>query len=232
MSEDSIFREVDEELRSERMHALWRRFGPIVIGAAVAVVVLVGANEGWRWYKDTNSARSSDLLYAAFTSAEAGDTVAAQEALNVTIEQGSGQYPLLAQFRQAALLLEDGKTQEAVAAYDALSTTAEDKRLRELAFVLAAQALVDSGDVAGIEARVGGILSSEGALQGTAREALGLAQYKAGDLAAALETFELIIADPSTVSNQIGRIQIYIAQLAAEGISSADDSGEVVAVEN
>ncbi|UXN73227.1 hypothetical protein N8D56_20075 [Devosia sp. A8/3-2] len=38
MSQDNIFREVDEELRSDRMRAFWRRFAPYVIGAAIAVV--------------------------------------------------------------------------------------------------------------------------------------------------------------------------------------------------
>src|SRR5690606_13983382 len=49
MSQDNIFREIDEELRSDRMRSLWRRFAPYVIGAAVGVVVLVAANEGWNW---------------------------------------------------------------------------------------------------------------------------------------------------------------------------------------
>lgn len=220
MSEDSIFREVDEELRSERMRTLWHRFGPIVIGVAVAVVVLVGVNEGWNWWKNSNAARSSDLLYQAFDAADAGDIPAAQEALNRTIAEGSGDYPLLAQFRQAALLVSEGKTTEAVAAYDALSTSAQEKRLRELALVLAAQVLVDAGDVAAIEARVGGIISASGSLRGSALEALGLAQYKSGDGSAALATFEEIVADPAAVSSQVARVKVYIAQLASEGVQA------------
>ena len=40
MAEDNIFREVDEELRSDRMRALWRRIAPFVIGAAVAIAMV------------------------------------------------------------------------------------------------------------------------------------------------------------------------------------------------
>src|SRR5690606_20556257 len=70
MSQDNIFREIDEELRSDRMRALWRRFGPFVIGAAVAIVVLVAANEGWSWYTKSRSASASEELYAALEAAD------------------------------------------------------------------------------------------------------------------------------------------------------------------
>jgi len=229
MSEDSIFREVDEELRSERMHAFWRRFGPLVIGAAIAVVALVGVNEGWRWWKDSNSARSSDLLYRALELADTGDISAAQEALNVTIAEGSGDYPLLAQFRQAALLLEQGNSSEGVAAYDALAVAAGAQRLRELALVLAAQALVDSGDVAAVEARVGGIISGNNPFAGAAREALGLTQYKAGDFAGAMSTFEALVADSTAQQNQVSRVQVYIGQLVAQGASVSEQGAASVA---
>ena len=46
MSNENIIREIDEELRSDRMRKLWRNFGPYVIGAAVAIVLIVAVNEG------------------------------------------------------------------------------------------------------------------------------------------------------------------------------------------
>ena len=82
MSQDNIFREVDEELRSDRMRAFWRRFAPYVIGAAIAVVALVAVNEGWSWYHANNAAQSSDELYAAFDLIDGNDLPAAQAALD------------------------------------------------------------------------------------------------------------------------------------------------------
>src|SRR5690606_30784556 len=108
MSNDTILREVDEELRSDRMRSLWRRFGPYVIGAAVAIVLLVAVNEGWTWWQNSNSARSSDQLYSALELAEGTDVAAAQQALTEVVAEGSGGYPSLARFRQAALLAADG----------------------------------------------------------------------------------------------------------------------------
>lgn len=224
MSNETIFREVDEELRGDRLRAIWRRFGPYVIGGAIAVVLLVAANEGWNWWQSTTAARSSDQFYAALELAENGDVAGAQEALNDVIADGSGGYPALARFRQASLLARDGKTDEAVAAYDALATAETNPRLRELALVLAAFLLVDSGDVSAVEQRVGGLASPESPMRNAAREAIGLTQYEAGDLAAAKATFEQITADPLAGQEVRGRVELYIAQLVAMGANETSSA--------
>jgi hypothetical protein len=224
MSNDTIFREVDEELRGDRMRAIWRRFGPFVIGGAVANVLVFAVNEGWNWWQNYNAARSSDQFYTALELAEAGDVEGAQAALYEVVEQGTGGYPTLARFRQASLLAADGRTAEAVAAYDALATAETNARLREMALVLAAYLLVDAGDVAAVQQRVGGLTGPDSALRGAAREAIGLTQYKAGDLAAALVTFREIGADPQTGQDLRGRVEIFAAQLQAMGAGETDEA--------
>ena len=217
MSEESLFREIDEDLRADRMRNLWRRFGPYVIGAAVAVVLLVAVNEGWSWWQQSNAARSSDALYVALDAAQAGDIDKAIEALGPVEKSGSGKYPELAKFAEAAFLAEQGKSAEAVAVYDQLASSLSELRLRELALALAAFDLVDSGDVNGVETRVDGLIASGSPLAGAAREALGLAQYKAGQVNAALATFEAAASDANATSDLRARVNVYIAQLQAEG---------------
>lgn len=217
MSNDTIFREVEEELRSERMRNLWRRFGPYVIGAAVGVVLVVAVNEGYRWWQNSNASRSSDQLYSALELAGKGDVAGAEAQLDQLAETGSGAYPTLARFKKAALLAKEGKTDEAVAAYDQLAGTESNRRLRELAQALAGYLLVDSGDVAAVEERVGTLMGETGALRNAAREAIGLTKYKAGDLDGARASLEAILADPMANDDLRGRIQVYLAQLIAEG---------------
>lgn len=224
MSQDNIFREVDEELRSDRMRALWRRFAPFVIGAAVAVVALVAVNEGWTWYHSNNAAASSDELYKAFDLIEAGDLPGATAQLDTVIANGSGSYPVLAEFRKAGVLAREGKTAEAVAAYDSLANTQSDARLRELALVLAGTLLIDTGSLADVEARVGTIATDGNPLRNTARETLGLAQYKAGDLAAAQASFDAVVNDPYSNSTTRNRMGYYLAQLLAEGAAPPADT--------
>jgi hypothetical protein len=229
MSNETIFREVDEELRGDRMRALWRRFGPFIIGGAIAIVLVVAGNEGWTWWQNSNAARSSDQFYAALELAEAGDVAAAQDALNDVVAEGTGGYPALARFRQASLLAADGKSAEAVAAYDAIATSETNARLREMALVLAAYLLVDGGDVAAVQQRVGGLTGPQNPLRNAAREAIGLTQYKAGDADAALATFREVLADPQAGQDLRGRVDVYAAQLVAMG--AAADGGPPAAAE-
>lgn len=220
MSNENIIREIDEELRSDRMRNLWRNFGPYVIGAAVAIVVLVAVNEGWTWWQNSNSAKSSEQFYSALELADGTDAAAAQKALDEVIAAGHGGYPELARFREAALLSQQGKTAEAVAAYDALATSQSNAHMRELALVLAANLLVDGGDVAQVEQRVGGLVGATSPMRNAAREALGLVKYKAGDLAGARQSFEDAANDPLASQELRSRLNIYLAQLVAEGVAA------------
>lgn len=229
MAQDNIFREVDEELRSDRMRNLWRRFAPYVIGAAVGVVAIVAVNEGWTWYHANNAAQSSDELYAAFDLADGGDLAAAQAQLDKLIADGTGDYPTLAEFRKAGLLAKDGSVDEAVAAYDALANDQSNAHLRELALVLAGNLLVDSGSLADVESRVGSVAAEGSPLRNAARETLGLAQYKAGDLPAAQASFQSVIDDPMTQSSTRTRMGYYLAQLLSEGATTQDLNADAAA---
>jgi hypothetical protein len=217
MSNDTLIREVDEELRRDRMRKLWRQGGPWVIGAAVAVVLAVAGYEGWTWWQKNQAARSSDQFYAATQVADGTDVAAAKKALDDVIAQGSGGYPMLAQFREAALLSSQGKTDEAVAAYDALASSINNTHLRELALVLGANLLIDKGDVQAVEQRVGGSLTPASPMRNAAREVMGLTQYKAGKLDDAMKSFEAILEDPQATRDTQSRVQIYMLQLQAEG---------------
>ncbi|MEQ9349069.1 MAG: hypothetical protein RII27_00860, partial [Alphaproteobacteria bacterium] len=47
-SDDGLIRQVDEEVRRDRMTTLMRRYGPMAVVAAVIVVVVAASVVGWR----------------------------------------------------------------------------------------------------------------------------------------------------------------------------------------
>lgn len=229
MAEDNIFREVDEELRSDRMRALWRRIAPFVIGAAVAIVAVVAVNEGWAWYSNSQSSRSSEELYAALASADKDDLAAARAELDTLAANGSGGYPVLAEFAKASLLAKSGDAAGAVAAYDALANAQSNVRLRELALLQAATILVDTGSLADVEARVGTIATDANPMRRVARELIGLAQFKAGDAAAAKTTFEAVLNDPLAQEGIRNRVAYYLAQMTSAGLISEGTTSDAEA---
>src|SRR5690606_23227947 len=117
-----IFREIEEDLRHERLKRAWDRYGIYVIAAAVLVVV---ATAGWRGYEAWRNAQaraSGDALVAALAKAEECDSEAAIRALDELIESGSVGSPVLARFRNARELAQVGTAGEAVALFDAIAS--------------------------------------------------------------------------------------------------------------
>lgn len=222
MSEDSFLREIEEELRSDKLKAFWRRFAPFIIGAAVLIVLLVAANEVWKWYRSSTAAEASDRYYAAVELAGSGDADAARAAFAELAADGPDGYAILARFQEAALLAQQGQTAEAIAAYDALASSLNRQRLRELAYVLGAYLAVDQLDAAAVEQRVGGLTGEESPMRNSAREALGLAHYKAGNIEEARANFEAIAADPLAGQDMQLRAFVYLEQLASTGVAVSE----------
>jgi hypothetical protein len=223
MSDDSFLREVEEELRSDKLKAFWRRFAPFIIGGAVLIVLLVGANEVWKWYRSSTAANASDQYYAAIDMAQSGDIAGARTALAELQSSGPGGYAVLARFQDAALLAEQGDADAALAAYDALAASLDQRRLRELAYILGGYLAVDHLDVSAVEQRVGGLTGDDSAMRNSAREALGLAHYKAGNVAEARANFEAMAADPNAGQDIQLRAFIYLEQLASTGVDLSED---------
>lgn len=217
MSSETLIREVDEELRRDRLRKAWRTFGPWVIIGAVAIVLGFAAYYAWTAWEKSQSDKSSDQFFAAIELTDGKDLAAAKTALDGVMANGWGGYPMLAKFREAALLAQQGKTDDAVAAYDGLATSLDDVHLRELALVLAANALIDKGDVAAVQQRVGGLVTPTDPLRNAAREAIGLTQDKAGKLDDALATFQTILDDHLASQDEQERINVYARELVADG---------------
>ncbi|WP_127145810.1 tetratricopeptide repeat protein [Pelagibacterium montanilacus] len=222
MSDDSFLREVEEELRSEKLKAFWRRYAPFIIGGAVLIVLLVAANEGWKWWQTTTANSASESYYAALDLAEDGDLDGAQVAFQQIAAEGPDGYGTLARFQIAGLLAEQGDAEAALAAYDELASTLDNPRLREVALVSAAYIAVDNADVAAVEMRVGGLTGEESTLRNQAREAIGLAHYRAEDYEAARTQFEAIAGDANASQDVQMRAYLYLEQLAALGTDGPD----------
>ena len=63
--QENLFKEIDEELRQEKMAVLWKKYGTLIIGAAVLVVGSVAAFQAWQaWDSNRRSAESAKFATA------------------------------------------------------------------------------------------------------------------------------------------------------------------------
>lgn len=193
-----IFNEIDEDLRRERFGRLWTRYGGFVIGLAVLIVVAVAGWRGYEWWKLKQDQAAGAQFEAAQKLASDGKTAEAEAAFVALEKDGTSGYRLLARFRAADELAKTNAA-AAVADYDALAKDPSVSALMQnVAQVRAALLLVDTASLADIEGRMKPLDTPEGAFRHSAREIIGLAQYKAGDYKAATETFTAILNDGQT----------------------------------
>ncbi len=65
MSEENIFREVDEELRREQIAAMWDKYGVFVLVGAALIIAIVGGYNFYNWWQDQRAAQSGSAYYEA-----------------------------------------------------------------------------------------------------------------------------------------------------------------------
>lgn len=196
MSDESLFREVDEEVRQEQFKKLWARYGNFVIGIGVLVILGVAGVEGWRYWQTKQSEAAGDSFFAAAELASAGK---ADEAVKQFETIGQTGFADLAKLRAAAELAASGKAEEAVKLYDALAANAAvDQTLRDLARVRAAAVLSSTASFADIESRLKGFDTADNPWRHMAREIMASVQFRLKDYQGADKQVQAMLGDATT----------------------------------
>src|SRR6185312_14041099 len=76
-----IFREIEEDLRAERMQQLWKRYGSWVIALAALIVIGAGVFSWWRDHQTKVRAAEGERYAAALQLADQGDAASAAAAM-------------------------------------------------------------------------------------------------------------------------------------------------------
>ena len=203
-----IFREVDEEVRREKLNQLWERHSNLIVSVALLIVLAVAGWRGYEWWELRRSAESGSQFEAAVALAEAGKQAEAQEAFAKIAKDGSSGYRVLARFREGAEL---AKTDPAAAAriYGSLAADSGlDRTLRDLATVREGLILVDTAPLAELTGKLEPLTTADRPFRHTARELLALSAWRNGDAAAAKRWLDLIATDAETPAGTRARMEV------------------------
>jgi hypothetical protein len=220
MSDINFLREIEEDLRRERLIKIWERYSFLIVGAAILLVVAVGSWRGWQWYQLRQSAKDGARYEQALALAASGKHAEAEKEFTEITKDATTGYRLLSRFRLAG---ETGKRDvtAGVAAFDAIAADSSvNSTLRDLARVRAALLLVDTASVAEITTRVQPLIGPSATFRNSAKEILALAHFRAGDRKEAAKLYTEILADPMAPSSLKNRAQVMQA-LTAEGSAAA-----------
>lgn len=225
MSDDSFIREVNEQIRQERLQTIWRRFGRYIIAAVVVAVLATIAFVVWEQFRAQRAAADGDRYFAAVDLAETGDTAGAVAAFEALVDDGVGAYPHLARLRIASTLAAEGDRASAVERLDEVASSSAPQPLRDVAAVRAGYLLVDDGTPDDVRQRVERLTNEASALRHPAREALGLSLWRAGDSDGARPFFQQITEDLSAPAGIAQRARLMIEII--DGGSALPEPGTV-----
>lgn len=224
-----IFREVDEDIRHEKYRRLWERFGPWVIVVAVLIVVGTGGYRGWLYWQESQAQKAGDTFMEAVDLSNSGKYDEAQALLD-ELAGATGGYPELSRMRSAALLAQNGKPQEALDAFTAISQDAAVREdIRTIATLRAAYIAMDSEDYTAVAARVEKLAGAGLPFRGAAREILAVSAWKSGDIENARKWIKELTDDaetPADVSRRIGLLSDVIRARYGEPAAAEEGSAQ------
>ncbi|MGE0660237.1 MAG: tetratricopeptide repeat protein [Reyranellaceae bacterium] len=218
-----IFQEVEEDVRREKAARLWKRFAPLVIGLAVAIVLAVAAVTGWRQYVASERAKSSDRYSAAIDLAAGGDRTAAIEQLAALARDAREPYATLARLRQAGLMSEAGDKAAGAVFAEAAEKT-DDPLLADYARLMEVVQSIGSEDAKSVIARLEPMAAEGKPWRSLANDYIAFLAYDSGDVARARAVWEQIVKDERAAPTQKQRAnELLAATSAAAGESKGKE---------
>ncbi|MGI9479100.1 MAG: tetratricopeptide repeat protein [Hyphomicrobiaceae bacterium] len=219
MSDDSeaLIREIDEEIRRERLVKLWNQYGTLFLGGLAAIVLLVG---GWQWYTAYQLDRSQTAGSQFQEAVQLLDGDKKQDglaALEQIAKEGTPAYAMLAKLRLAAVHREAGEADKALALYQVVADdTGGDRLLSSFASLQIASLKVDSGTWTDVQNRLNELADDSSPWRHTARELLGLAAFRHKKWDEARQAFTSLMSDPTVSQTIRQRAQTALALITRE----------------
>lgn len=188
-----IFREVEEEVRQERLQKWWKKYGNYVVAGVSILVIGVAGWKLWERYDQQQRVKASSEIESAAQISAAGQYDMAAEAYAKIAKKAPGGYGLVAQLSQADELLASGRTGDAVALYMKIAET-DKAGLGQVARIRAAWAQGDKLSTAELKTLLAPVNDASSKWRFMARELLAYRALKDGQTAVAEKEFASLAA--------------------------------------
>jgi hypothetical protein len=211
-----IFREVEEEVRRERLERIWKEYGDYIIAAAALLILAAAGYRLWTFYEARERARASNEYLAAEQLMQSGQASAAAKIFAQLSQNAPGGYAKLAKLQTANTLAAAGNTSAALTLYRSLVQDS-DEMLSAIARLRAAWLMVEDSPKSDVEAMVQPLTAQGSPWGAPAREILAYADYRRGATQQALAEFQDLARDAKAPPGVRGRSKAMTTFLAAGG---------------
>ena len=217
-----FFREVDEDVRRDRVLRYWTKYRYLLIAFAILVVAGTGAWRLYNYYRGEAAQAASAKYEAASQLSRDGKSTEAAAAFDALSKIAPKGYAILARLR-AADARAASDPQAAINAYEALAADPSfDPAFKDFAKLRAAMLRVDSDDPLEFERRFAPLASDSFPYHHQIRELLGLAALKRNAFDTAGNWFDGIVSDPRAPAGVHMRAQALLGLVQSAALPPAN----------
>ena len=208
-----IFREVEEDVRREKLEKFWKSYGDYVIAGAAVLILGIGAFELWQRYETSQREKTS----AAYTAAsQTTDPAAAAKAFAELSAGNKNGYGLISKLQEANAMLAQGKAADAAALYRAVGDS-DNGPLGAVARLRAGWILSETAPRAELEKLLSPLQGKDSAWRQMADEILAYTDYRLGNAAIASSEFQALADDALAPDMLRDRARAFAAFLKGGG---------------
>ncbi|GLR47267.1 tetratricopeptide repeat protein [Sphingomonas astaxanthinifaciens] len=207
---ETFIREVDENLRRDQAEAVFKRYGKLFIAAAVLLLLAVGGYLFWQNRQTEKAAANSETFSAILEDVGKRNTATAPQRLDALAADANGSMTGAARLTRAALALQNGDRQTAIAQYREIAANDDiPQTYRDSATIRLTQLEYDTLKPADVIARLQPLAVKDNAWFGTAGELTALAMIKSNRRQEAATLLTAIAGEksvPETIRARAGEL--------------------------
>ena len=222
-SNEAFFREVDDEVRRERVEKAARRYGVIVGVIVLLALIAFGGTLWWRSHQQDIAGEKGEKIVQAMSSLTAGNEADARKQLQALADEGSKGYAPLSRMLLADMLVRDGKLPEASAAFAKIAADGSvPQQLRDVAVLRGTTLDFDKLPPAEVVKRLKPLAVPGNPWFGSAGEMTGIAYMKLNQPKQAGAMFVAMTKDKSVPASLRSRVAQLAADLGYEAVQPQD----------
>ena len=203
-----LFSEIDEDLKKDKLRALWDKYRTIVIAIIIGPIVIFSAFTAYQNWENSKIAKSGTLLSEAIEYVNISDFNKASATIQELKNISSKEYLQYANIIEAAIAVESNDINKAIKLYEKYIQDSNDSILKNLALIKIAYLKLDSSSSEEIKNLLTPILIEENSLYGISLELLGYSYFRNNNYDESFKQFKLILNNQYNSPSLLNRATI------------------------
>ncbi len=195
--EDAFIREIDEELKNEKIKNIWDKYGLYIIIFVVIAVFSAVSFESLKAWNDRRNQEMSDTFAYALNLQNQGRFAEATEVLDNLAKSGHGIYTNIAQMQKANLLFEQNQLEQAIVVLQNIINDEDfNPQMRNIAILKLASYKLNNAPAAEIKDLLQPLTEEQNVWNDTAKELLAMLAIREKDFSEAQKLYTEISNSP------------------------------------